>query len=241
MNDEKCYTVYMHTNKINGKKYIGITCRAVEDRWRNGNGYKTGKFRTAINKYGWDNFAHEIIKSCLSKKQAMDLEVMYINMYNTMDKRYGYNLIEGGDVRTGFKHTEEAKRKISLAGKNMSEETRNKYKLARSKQVITDQHRQHISESRKGMKFSDEHLKNLSESHKGNKSFWEGKERDPETKAKIRQKLGKKVICLDTGSVYDSISEASKETGIALSNIAKWCNGVKPRFLNLTFKFYEKE
>lgn len=38
--EDKKYTVYIHTNKINNKCYIGITCKKLEERWRtNGSGY----------------------------------------------------------------------------------------------------------------------------------------------------------------------------------------------------------
>ena len=54
---EKQYTVYMHVNKINNKKYIGITCQKLNKRWRNGKGYENSPhFYMSINKYGWDNF-----------------------------------------------------------------------------------------------------------------------------------------------------------------------------------------
>lgn len=56
-NTQKWY-VYMHTNKINNKKYIGITgLKRYWDRWRSdGSGYKTQVFGRAIDKYGWENF-----------------------------------------------------------------------------------------------------------------------------------------------------------------------------------------
>lgn len=38
------YSIYVHLNKINGKKYIGITCKKPEIRWANGLGYKKQPF-----------------------------------------------------------------------------------------------------------------------------------------------------------------------------------------------------
>ena len=58
MSNKNNYIVYMHINKINNKKYIGITSKKPEKRWRkDGEGYKTSPhFYNSIKKYGWDNF-----------------------------------------------------------------------------------------------------------------------------------------------------------------------------------------
>ena len=41
---ERKYTVYIHQNQLNNKRYVGITADIVESRWRNGAGYKTQVF-----------------------------------------------------------------------------------------------------------------------------------------------------------------------------------------------------
>lgn len=52
------YTVYLHVNKINGKKYFGQTCQKVSDRWGNGSTYSNSKhLYRAIMKYGWKKFS----------------------------------------------------------------------------------------------------------------------------------------------------------------------------------------
>ena len=69
MKQNNNYCVYMHTNKINGKRYVGQTCKKPEYRWVNGKGYKgSPHFFSAIQKYGWNNFEHQIIAEKLSKK-----------------------------------------------------------------------------------------------------------------------------------------------------------------------------
>ena len=66
------YTVYQHKNKINGKVYIGITMQEPEKRWGvNGRNYKSSPhFYSAIQKYGWDNFEHNILFTNLTKEEA---------------------------------------------------------------------------------------------------------------------------------------------------------------------------
>lgn len=104
-NEERNYVVYKHTNKINGKCYIGITNRKPEKRWgNNGNGYLTKtkkgtycqpKFAHAILKYSWDNFEHEILFENLTQDEAKQKEYELIAYYDAIDN--GYNIEIGGN------------------------------------------------------------------------------------------------------------------------------------------------
>lgn len=105
------FCVYMHVNRANSKKYIGITSTNPLLRWANGRGYYKNKhFYDAIVKYGWDNFDHVILFTGLTKEEACETEQRLIAEYKTQDKRYGYNLTSGGEF---FKHSEESKRLMS--------------------------------------------------------------------------------------------------------------------------------
>lgn len=114
--DSKIWCIYIHTNKINGKKYIGITSRKPEIRWGyNGYGYKDQPyFYNAIQKYGWNNFQHEIILNGENFEYACKIEKCLIRHYKSNDRKYGYNLTLGGD---GKRLTEEQKRTLSEARK----------------------------------------------------------------------------------------------------------------------------
>lgn len=118
------YKVYCLTNKINGKKYIGITKQEIEKRWRNGRGYKkTTRIAMAIKKYGWDNFDKKILYSDLDNKKASDMEIFYINKYNTIEN--GYNVQSGGFKDYTTEMSEYHKQCVSKAnkGKHYSPET----------------------------------------------------------------------------------------------------------------------
>lgn len=129
------YSIYCHTNKLNGKKYIGQTKQSLERRFENGKAYKNCVlFYNAIQKYGWENFEYEILETNLSLEDANVREAYYISLYGLTDPQKGYNIYTGGK---NFKHiiTEETKKKISETKKGvpswnkgipMKEETKEK-------------------------------------------------------------------------------------------------------------------
>lgn len=93
------FCVYMHTNKVNNKRYIGITNQRPSYRWRlDGSGYKHQIFGRAINKYGWENFDHELLAIDVSKEEACELEQKYIQEYQTTNPTHGYNVSTGGEA-----------------------------------------------------------------------------------------------------------------------------------------------
>lgn len=92
--DGRQYKVYCHTSP-NNKKYVGISINP-EKRWARGNGYiKNYRLYPDIQKYGWDNFIHEILFENLSLEEAKEKEQELIKAWNLMDSQYGYNLTEG--------------------------------------------------------------------------------------------------------------------------------------------------
>lgn len=124
------YCVYIHKNKINGKRYVGITSQNVSRRWRNGNGYYENEhFSRAIKKYGWDSFCHEIVKAGLTKVEACELEKRLISKYKSNNEKYGYNKSIGGEnPNEGVVVSDETRRKMSEShkGRVMSDATKQK-------------------------------------------------------------------------------------------------------------------
>lgn len=95
---KRCYKVYMHTSP-NEKKYIGITRQEKpEKRWgSNGCGYMDNAyFWRAIQKYGWNNFQHEILFENLTKEEAEQKEIDLIAEYQSNKTEFGYNISSGG-------------------------------------------------------------------------------------------------------------------------------------------------
>lgn len=171
------HIVYMHVNKVNQKKYVGIThCKNPNRRWMNGRGYMNNPhFAKAISKFGWDNFEHIIIAKGLSKEEACAIEKMIIQTNRTQDRKFGYNITDGGEF---FTHSEESK--------------------------------QRMRENRKGKglhEFSEEHKRKMRENHAG------GADK-------------KKVICCETGMIFESINEAARYIGKNKKVISNCCRKI---------------
>lgn len=202
----KKFIVYKHTNKSNGKVYIGITCQKPEHRWNGGRGYKgNDHFFKSILKYGWSNFKHEILYENLEELQAKTLEISLIRFYDSTNPNNGYNISTGGESCSGYKHSDEARKKISEfnKGRKVSDETKKK-----------------LSESHKGHKHSDESRKKMSESLKGRKR----KPFSDEWKRKISEsRIRQRIICIETGVEYESYVDAAGKTGLSNVGIRQSC------------------
>ena len=205
------YIVYQHKNKINGKVYVGITSQKPEQRWGSqGCNYKSSPhFYSAIQKYGWDNFEHNILFTELTKEQACLKEQELIKEYNSMNREFGYNSTSGGDI---FTMNEETKQKISQAmignqnnlGHPCSEEKKKK-----------------VSNAQKGREFTEKHKQKLSEAAKNRHVPC-----SEEKKQILKEKSHKKpVYCEELDKIFESVQECGRQLGIPATNISKLCNG----------------
>lgn len=225
------YTVYKHTNKKNGKIYIGITGRKPEERWENGHGYYGQPFYNAILKYGWDNFEHDILFTDLMESEAKEKEIELIEEYKSSNSKYGYNASIGGESANGMVHTEETKEKIRCSlkgrvspmkgrhwngeragennpfyGKTHTEETKKKMKKS-YKCSITQESREKMSKNRKGKASGSSNHKSRS------------------------------VICVNTGKVYKTMKEAAEDTGANQCKIIDVCRGARKTTAGMMWKY----
>ena len=153
------FSIYIISNKINDKKYIGSTTKNPEIRWKshiNGKS-KCKAINAAIKLYGVKNFTFEVIYNTKDFSELEKAEIYFIKEYNTFGEN-GYNLTMGGRGPNGYAHTPESKklikekRKLQIMSDNFrkkasehgkkgseaykkrySEETRNKISIARRK------------------------------------------------------------------------------------------------------------
>ena len=203
---DKKYCVYMQTNTVNGKKYIGFTCQNINLRWRNGKGYKTNpRFYEAIQKYGWDSFNHDILFEEMDFEQAEQKERELIAFYRSNDPQYGYNMLSGGV--THFTMDNETKQKISdsLKGRRFTDEHKRNKSIA---QTGSKNHRygKHWSEEDK------ERIRQVNISHPSKGQF---------PSRKINQ------YDLDGNYIktWNNMGEIKRELGISHCTISDCCRG----------------
>jgi hypothetical protein len=212
------YKVYIHKNKFNNKVYVGITKRKPSLRWGKGASYKHNPlFYNAIQKYGWDNFEHKIVADSLTKNQAEEMEINLISELKATDSNYGYNIENGGNVcGTHSEYTKNKMRgKNNPAARKVICLTTNKifdtavagakhYGLKRTS--VKDCCRGVQRTCGNGLKwmYYDEYLKY------GDTTF------DVDNT--------KKVICLETNKIFDSIMETAKCFDVTPSTISNCCS-----------------
>lgn len=122
----------------NGKIYIGQTIneRRRQHEWfykRNYSGGSNPHLEAARKKYGPDSFSYTVLERFTGAgnevaERLNEREIYWIAYYKSNDRRKGYNLTVGGGGCNGYRHTEESRRKISVAHKGVKRAKKeNKY------------------------------------------------------------------------------------------------------------------
>lgn len=187
--------VYLITNTVNGKQYVGITCRGYLNRWREhvlsaNSGSKT-ILHNAIRKYGEDVFNVELLASDIPNEDIRETEISFISKYHTFYSDGGYNMTYGGGGVAGLKHSESTKSRISNSLKgHVFPESRNKKISEAHKHIVKDEKwRNAISKSRLGK-------------YKGEDNPFYGKHHSDATKCRIREaNSGSNIEQLDLNSL----------------------------------------
>lgn len=228
--------VYLATNTVNGKSYVGKTKRELEQRivehQKAATKGSTLAFHRALRKHGFASFEWKTLHSVGSHDELDVFERCCIETYGTLGKG-GYNMTAGGDGIKDYRHTEDAKRRMSI---NRSGEKNCNF----------------------GKKFSDETKRKLSESHMGNTHTEETKQRLAEARRGKKaseatlQKFYKQVAQLDDEGreirVFNSVIEAATQLSktkelvtSARTGISRACRFPSKRALGFKWKYLEEK
>jgi group I intron endonuclease len=245
MLEEKRYCIYKHTNKINGKIYIGQTSQDPKKRWQNGESayLHNPHFLNAIKKYGWDNFEHEILLEGLTQEEMSYWEDYYIEYYDSRNADKGYNINKGGQIspfQELWKDNDFREKMSKQQSELMKERLKNPKERERLQQISIKNWESHPERKEEYAKRLSEILKELwkDEEYKKARSqdmkeLWQGEQREKLIQnsknnainnwknPNYRKKMCKSVINIETGQEFESGAAAARWCGVDRSTITK--------------------
>lgn len=234
--------IYITTNHINGKRYIGQKKYDKQGYWKEylGSGIILAK---AIEKYGRDNFSKEIIEECESKEKLNDREKYWISYYDAVNSDNFYDLTLGGDGgNTLVGYTEEQLSEHSkILSKSLKGVINQGENNPRSKKVICLNNMQIFNTTVDASRYaevSDVSIQSCCNGKTytsgidkitGEKLQWEYYNPQKhyvlkEIKRKNNHPNTRKVICYTTGEIFNSAKEASQKYNISDGGIRTCCN-----------------
>lgn len=148
--------IYKITNKITGKCYIGSAID-LNHRWAchrydlRKQRHHSKYLQRSWNKHGKDVFEFSVLELVENKEHLIMREQHWINWFDAVN--VGYNNVGIAGSNLGMKHSEEAKKKMSVALKKaMTEERRKQIGDFHRGRVASKETRLKMSKNRKGVK-----------------------------------------------------------------------------------------
>jgi group I intron endonuclease len=185
--------IYIITNLINEKIYIGQTSRNIQRRFKE-HGFASEKgcvrIYNAMQKYGIHNFKIETVKIVETQEEADQEEIFWISeMRNYLDNKMVYN------IRSGGSHglmTDEAKRKMSISHTGLKQTAKHIANRAAKRlgYKTSKETKQKMSQSALGKLKSEETKRKMSLAKIGSRGNNTGHKHSEETKAKMSLNKG---------------------------------------------------
>lgn len=232
--------VYITTNHVNGKQYIGQRKYDKQGKWKEylGSGIILSR---AIEKYGLENFSKEIIEECKTKKILNDREIYWINYYNAVESDNFYNIASGGDGgNTIAGYTDDQRNLLSTKLSDMRKGIINIGKNnGNSRRVICINTMKVFDTINEASIYynvdkdaiqqccSDANKRKTAGEINGERMIWEyyDENKNYEFVPFKRDYKYKQILCLDNNIIYNSVHEASKNTGCSIVGIRHCCTG----------------
>jgi hypothetical protein len=185
--------VYLTTNLINGKIYIGVHSQHKEHDYYFGSGHYLMR---ALRKYGQENFTKEILYKCETREEAFILEKLLVTE-EWVNSRLTYNKHTGGRGNKN-EHTLSARQKMSqnrkgkcvgadhpCFGKEYPLITKKKISIANKGKKRTESVKKYLSEINTGQNHPQWGKPKSEETKRKLSLFFKGRKRPPEVVEKI--------------------------------------------------------
>lgn len=232
--------IYITTNRVNGKRYIGkrkCHSKKLDDEYL-GSGTI---LLQAVKKYGKNNFYKEIICECCDYDDLNNKEKYYIDLYDAVNSNDFYNMIPGGlggTVLGRFAITDGVKVKYVRDDEAVPYLSNGWVKGKPTQSLETREKR---AKSIRGIKRSDETREKMRLSALGKKPSDEARKRMSDAKIGKISSNAKKVVCIETGEIFDSMRKAASKYGVAgsASNICNCLKGKQETAFNLHWKYLQ--
>jgi hypothetical protein len=218
------YEIECYHPNYKGMKYIGkrqCECEPInDDYW--GSGRRMNK--KIVNEIGHEYFSKKIIVLCDNPKQLVEQEIYLHEVHDVGRNPKYFNIVKQtstGFDRTGIPQSQDIRKKISNSTKGEKNHFYRKKHQNSSKKLISDANKGNVAWN-KGKKMTAEYCKNISIG---------AKNRDNSAHCK-------KVICLETGIIYESAKSRSLELGMSKMTITSSIRN-NHRCKGFTYKYLE--